>query len=243
MTKTIAMWSGPRNISTAMMRSWENRSDTQVIDEPFYAYYLANTNVPHPMQNEILASLPSKWPEVVEQLTTTSAIPEDIFYQKHMTHHMLEDIDLAWTKGLSHCFLIRDPLHVVNSYVKKMPSVCSADIGIARQYQLYQQLCEITEQQIPIIDGKDVLLNPRGILTKLCSILDIEFSEHMLQWPKGPRASDGVWAPHWYQNVENSTRFSEFIAPKINLTRQQKAVADESQKYYLELFSKRVRAD
>lgn len=243
MTKTIAMWSGPRNISTAMMRSWENRPDTQVIDEPFYAYYLANTSVPHPMQNEILASQSSHWPEVVEQLTTTSAISEDIFYQKHMTHHMLDEIDLAWTKGLSHCFLIRDPLHVVNSYVKKMPSVCSADIGIARQYQLYQQLCAITGQQIPIIDGKDVLLNPRGVLGKLCSILNIEFDEHMLHWPEGPRDSDGIWAEHWYENVEGSSSFAQFFEPKISLTTEQKAVADENREYYLELFSKRITAD
>ncbi|TRX55261.1 hypothetical protein FNN08_10945 [Thalassomonas sp. M1454] len=235
------MWSGPRNISTAMMRSWENRSDTQVIDEPFYAYYLANTTVPHPMQESILLSQPIKWPSVVEQLTETP--PTEIFYQKHMTHHMLDDIDLTWTKDLSHCFLIRDPLHVVNSYVKKMPTVCSADIGIARQYQLYQQLCEISGQQIPIIDGKDVLLNPRGILSKLCAELGIEFSERMLSWPKGARESDGVWAEHWYENVENSTCFAEFVEPKINLTEEQKAVADANRDYYLELFNQRIKLD
>lgn len=246
MTLKIAMWSGPRNISTAMMRAWENRSDTDVIDEPFYAYYLAHTNTPHPMQAQILASQANTWQEVVKTLTADISDRNDvpkISYQKHMTHHMLDDINLAWSTQLQHCFLIRDPLYVINSYVKKMPSVCSQDIGIARQYQLYQQLSEITGQDIPIIDSADVLKNPQAVLSKLCAKLGIEFNSSMLNWPQGPRNSDGVWAKHWYENVEASTGFAEYIAPKIVLTKQQRALADKNNVYYQELFNKRIQID
>lgn len=241
MTLKIAMWSGPRNISTAMMRSWENRQDTQVVDEPFYAYYLAQTKAPHPMAKEVLASQSNSWLNVSEQLSQTQ-YQQSIFYQKHMTHHMLDEIDLTWTKKLSHCFLIRDPLSVINSYVKKMPSVTSEDIGIKRQLQLYQQISNITGQDIPIIDSKDVLINPRGILSKLCEKLEIDFDENMLSWPKGKRSSDGVWAKHWYENVEASNSFSRYQEPLIKLTEQQTQLAQENDTYYQQLFRKRIQA-
>ncbi len=244
MSLKIAMWSGPRNISTAMMRSWENRSDTRVVDEPFYGYYLAHTATPHPMQAEILASQPNEWQQVVANLVAKKQSHKDeIFYQKHMTHHMLEDIDLRWTTALTHCFLIRDPLYVVNSYVKKMPSVCSADIGIERQYQLYQQLSAITGQTIPIIDSKDILTNPEVVLTKLCQQLNIEFQPAMLQWPTGTRSSDGVWAKHWYENVESSSGFAKSNEPEINLTTEQRAVAMANRDFYLELHQNRITID
>ncbi|WP_070795861.1 hypothetical protein [Thalassotalea crassostreae] len=245
-TTRIAMWSGPRNISTAMMRSFENRTDSAVVDEPFYAYYLAQTKLKHPMYQQILASQSNRWQDVVEQLLTDHEIENngrEVFYQKHMTHHMLKDIDLDWTNHLKHCFLIRNPLYVINSYVKKMPSVNNDDIGIVRQYELYQQLCEITQSDIPIIDSKDVLENPESVLSQLCQQLDIPFEQRMLSWPKGRRDSDGVWSSHWYQNVENSERFGEFIEPVIQLTDQQKALADENDKYYQALYSKRIKPE
>ncbi|WNC72669.1 HAD family hydrolase [Thalassotalea psychrophila] len=239
MTLKIAMWSGPRNISTAMMRSWENRQDTQVVDEPFYAYYLAQTKVDHPMAKEVLASQSNSWQQVSEQLSQTN-YQQSIFYQKHMTHHMLDDIDLTWTKKLSHCFLIRDPMCVINSYVKKMPSVNSDDIGIKRQLQLYQQITDITGQDIPIIDSKDVLINPKGILSKLCETLGIDFDENMLNWPKGTRVSDGVWAEHWYENVEASNSFAPYKKPLIKLSEQQRQLAQENDYYYQQLYQKRI---
>ncbi|MEW6999701.1 HAD family hydrolase [Colwelliaceae bacterium BS250] len=246
MTLRIAMWSGPRNISTAMMRSWENRSDATVIDEPFYAYYLAHTNTPHPMQDEILASQPNKWQDVVRTLISDveqNSDSSDISYQKHMTHHMLDDINLDWANQVRHCFLIRDPAFVINSYIKKMPSVCSQDIGIERQYQLYQQLSEITGQDIPIIDSSDVLNNPQAVLSKLCDKLGITFSSAMLNWPQGPRSSDGVWAKHWYENVEASTGFAKYTAPKIVLTAKQQALAEENNYFYQKLFNKRIKVE
>ncbi len=246
MTLRIAMWSGPRNISTAMMRAWENRSDTNVIDEPFYAYYLANTNTRHPMQEQVLASQPNEWQDVVNTLIS-DADPgnnhSDISYQKHMTHHMLNDINLDWANQIQHCFLIRDPVFVIDSYVKKMPSVCSQDIGIERQYQLYQELSEVTGQDIPIIDSGDVLNNPQAVLSKLCAKLGITYSDAMLNWPQGPRSSDGVWAKHWYENVEASTSFAKYTAPKIVLTEKQQALAAENNYFYQKLFNKRIKVE
>ncbi|KGJ98013.1 hypothetical protein ND16A_0818 [Thalassotalea sp. ND16A] len=239
MTIRLAMWSGPRNISTAMMRSWENRDDTQVIDEPFYAYYLAASNAVHPMTDEILSSQPNNWQDVAQQLTT-SACTREIYYQKQMSHHMLDEVDLTWCKALQHCFLIRDPRFIINSYVKKMPSVNSENIGIKRQFKLYQQLSELTGQDIPIIDSKDVLQNPEAILTKLCQRLNIAFDQNMLAWPKGKRASDGVWAKHWYENVEASSAFAPYSLAEIKLTKAQKQLAEENDVYYQQLFQKRI---
>jgi hypothetical protein len=239
MTVRIAMWSGPRNISTAMMRCWENRPDTQVVDEPFYAYYLANTTTPHPMQEAVLASQANDWQTVARQLSS-DPMDSPVFYQKHMTHHMLPDIDLSWTKDLVHCFLIRDPALVVNSYVKKMDQVTSDDIGIQRQFELYQQLTDITGQDIPIVEGADILRNPKVMLKALCARLGVPFYEDMLHWPAGRRDSDGVWAPHWYHAVEASTGFEPYQEPQVSLTPDQQSVADENQPYYQAMAAKRL---
>ncbi len=238
MTRKIAMWSGPRNISTAMMRSWENRPDCKVIDEPFYAYYLAQTKLKHPMYEDVLQSQPLQWQTVVEQLKQDDE--HDLFYQKHMTHHMLPDIDLSWCKEVSHCFLIRDPASVLNSYVKKIADVSSDDIGIERQFELYQQLCTLTGQEIPIINSVDVLRDPKGILSRLCQRLDIPFDAHMLHWPQGPRDSDGVWAKHWYQNVESSTQFCQAGFEAFNLPEHLIELAEYNNTFYRELQKQRI---
>lgn len=240
MTLRIAMWSGPRNISTAMMRSWENRPDTEVVDEPFYAYYLANTQSPHPYFEEILASQRHGYAAVASELTESPCV-NPIQYQKQMTHHMLESVDLSWTRSIKHCFLIRDPAEVVNSYTNSR-GVCSAlDIGIIRQYELYQEISSITGQAIPVIDSNDVLRNPDKILRLLCASLELEFSEAMLHWPKGKRASDGVWASHWYHNVEKSTGFAPYSEKQFTLNSGQTKVVAEVQPFYQKLYEKRLR--
>ena len=233
------MWSGPRNISTAMMRSWENRADTQVVDEPFYAFYLSHYDTDHPMTPEVLASQPTSWEEVVEQLILCPMV-EPVYYQKHMTHHMLPGMDLSWTQQLQHCFLIRDPELVVNSYAQKRETVTSEDIGITRQYELYEEISAITGQKIPIVVGADVLKNPRDMLSTLCECLDVPFSQSMLSWPPGRRESDGVWAPHWYEAVEASTGFAPYKTAQLQLTAKQQAVADANQAPYQALFEKRL---
>lgn len=233
------MWSGPRNISTAMMRSWENRSDCEVIDEPFYAFYLKQTQSPHPCFDEVLASQSCIYEDVVKQLTDIQTTP--VQYQKHMTHHMLDDVDLKWTKHLQHCFLIRDPHEIVNSYTNSR-GICSAlDIGIIRQAQLYKEISAITEQDIPVMDSNAVLSDPRLMITKMCEALSIEFSENMLSWPQGPRKSDGVWAKHWYHSVELSKGFAKVKTKSFELTKSQLEVVEQVMPYYNELKEHSIR--
>jgi len=232
MTLRLAMWSGPRNISTAMMRAWENRTDCTVVDEPFYACFLHASGLDHPMRDEVIASQSSDWQEVA---TSLLASPNPVFYQKHMTHHMLPDVDLSWANQLQHCFLIRNPYEVVASYAQKRSTVTTDDIGIVRQLELYEELTTISGQQIPIIEGKTVLQNPEQALTLLCQHFGIKFQENMLSWPAGRRSSDGVWAEHWYQAVEQSTGFGTYQPREIELDQEQTAIAEASTPAYLTL--------
>ena len=245
MTIRIAMWSGPRNISTAMMRSWENRPDTEVVDEPFYAYYLNRTRSPHPCFDEVVHSQNRDYAEVAKQLSQApckSPGKTKVQYQKHMTHHMLQGEDLSWTKDLKHCFLIRDPRQVVNSYTNSR-GVCSAeDIGIVRQAELYAQISEISGQNIPIIDSNDVLRNPRGMLSQLCERLEVPFDQAMLDWPRGNRDSDGIWAKHWYHSVEQSTGFAPYQGKTLTLNEEQEALCAHLMPYYQTLLSLRLQS-
>lgn len=237
MTLRVAMWSGPRNISTAMMRAWENRPDCVVVDEPFYACYLRATGIDHPMRDEVIASQSTDWTVVARQLTEGDC-EADVFYQKHMTHHLLKGIDLSWTKHLHHCFLVRDPYEVVSSYARKRDSVTTDDIGIIRQLELYEEISDITGQFIPVIDAKRVLLDPRVALIALCERLGIPFTDTMLHWPPGRRSSDGVWAPHWYQAVEQSTGFEPYRERDIDLSDEQREVAAQSKAAYRALIDR-----
>ena len=230
-TKRIAMWSGPRNISTAMMRSWENRPDCSVVDEPFYAYYLQQSQSPHPMFEQIMASQSADYDEVAKDMVE-GACDTQLQYQKQMTHHMLPHCDLTWTAHLSHCFLIREPAQVVNSYTNSRGECSAEDIGIQRQFELYQAITAITGQNIPVIDSNAVLNHPERVLTKLCTALNIPFDMAMLSWPKGKRDSDGVWASHWYKSVEASTHFARVKQNKLSLSEGQQAVVDEVMPYY-----------
>ena len=233
MITRIAMWSGPRNISTAMMRAWENRPDTQVIDEPFYACYLNKTGTVHPMQDEIMQSQSADWQTVIDkQLNAPLKYGCNIQFQKHMTQHMVVDVDSHWFSSVKHAFLIRDPDFVVKSYGKKRELVCAEDLGYEAQYRLFRQAQEYTEVMPPVIDSLDVLKKPEQTLAKLCDALDVAFDTHMLTWPSGPRDSDGVWAPHWYQNVEKSTGFSKQITTAVDLSKDEKKLADECRPFY-----------
>jgi len=241
MTIRIAMWSGPRNISTAMMRSWENRPDCSVVDEPFYAYYLQTTQHPHPMFNEVLASQSINYDEVAKNLSK-GPCNSPIQYQKHMTQHMLENCDLSWTKDIRHCMLIRDPAYVVNSYTNSRGKCSAEDIGIKRQFELYEAISELTGQNIPIIDSATVLNNSHKMIPAMCAALEItceeEVKDAMLNWPLGPRDSDGVWAEHWYHSVEKSTGFGEAKKQSFALTPAQMKVVDEVMPYYEQMKSK-----
>ncbi len=205
----IAMWSGPRNISTAMMRAFENRADCAVIDEPFYAAYLAATGLDHPMRAEVIASQPTDWRDVVAGLL--GPVPEDkpIFYQKHMTHHMLASFGREWTDACVDAFLIRAPEAVLASYAAKRREKFTLDeIGLPAQLELFRRAADRLGAPPPVIDGRDVLLDPEGMLKALCRACGIAFDRAMLAWARGRRASDGVWAPAWYDAVERSTGFA-----------------------------------
>ncbi len=238
MSVRIAVWSGPRNISTAMMRAWENRSDTRVVDEPFYAYYLKTTGLNHPGYENVINSQSTDWAKIAHQLSE-APVKDAVFYQKHMTHHMLPEIDLGWCEKLNHCFLIRDPLLVVNSYEKKNQLVSADDIGVHRQFALYQQISSLTDKAVTVIDSKDVLQYPEKVLTHICSEFGLGFSSEMLNWPKGRRASDGVWAEHWYNAVELSTGFQAYVKPVIEVSEKGREIARQCQDNYLAMWEKR----
>lgn len=232
-TIRIAMWSGPRNISTAMMRSFENRDDTTVVDEPFYAAYLAETGIDHPMRAESLASQPQDWRVVVRDILGPAPKNRAIFYQKHMTHHMLPGFGRDWIAQCRNAFLIRAPEDVLASYTEKRAEVALADIGFVQQRELFEREADRLGHAPPVIESGDVLADPRAALTALCGALAIPFSERMLSWPAGRRDSDGVWAPVWYEAVEKSTGFAkprEKAKPSLSADLQR--IADEARPYY-----------
>ena len=237
----IAMWSGPRNISTAMMRSWENRPDCSVLDEPFYACYLAETGLEHPCRDAILASQSTSRETVVAALTE-GALDTPLQYQKQMTHHMPRGMDLDWCRVLRHCFLIRDPAEIIASYLEKMPSVSEDAIGIVRQAELYDEIGAVTGEPPLVVDSKDVLRDPGGLLPALCHALGVEWlPAAMLHWPAGRRDSDGIWAPHWYQAVEASTGFAAYRPRQVRLAGKHRALADAMAGYYAELAARRLK--
>lgn len=242
MTVRIAMWSGPRNISTATMRAFENRTDTEVVDEPFYACYLAKTGADHPMRAEVLASQPQDWRDVVAALTGPAPGDCAVFYQKHMTHHMLPEIGRDWIDGMSNAFLIRAPEDVLASYAEVRGEARLEDIGLVEQHELFERACDRLGAAPPVIDARDVLADPAGVLGALCAALGIPFETRMLSWPAGRRATDGVWAPAWYASVERSTGFAapgETTRPPLNDALRR--VADAATPLYQALWRHRLR--
>jgi hypothetical protein len=238
----IAMWSGPRNISTAMMRSFENRPDTAVVDEPFYAVYLQETGALHPMRDEVLASQPRDWRAVVEGLLGPVPDGRPVFYQKHMTHHMLPTIGREWTRNLRNAFLIRAPEDVLLSYAQVRGTPSPEEIGVPQQRELFEREADRLGHAPPVIDGADVLRDPGRVLSLACAALGIEFVPEMLSWPAGPRATDGVWAPAWYSAVEKSTGFSAPREGRVELPDDLRRVADAVRADYERLAGFRLGA-
>lgn len=238
----IAMWSGPRNISTAMMRAWENREDTAVIDEPFYAHYLLATRVQHPGRDEVIAAQDNDAASVAAMLIRAIPDGRPIWYQKHMTQHMLPDMPLDWLDQVSNCFLIREPAAVVASFTIQRPDAAAWELGFAQQARLFDHVCDRLGAAPPVIDASDVLKNPAAILGTLCTHLGIVFSPRMLRWPRGPRASDGVWAPHWYADVERSTGFAPWREHEVKLSAFQRRLVEQCQTHYDKLSAHRLAA-
>jgi hypothetical protein len=229
----VAMWSGPRNISTALMRSFGARADTAVVDEPFYAAYLAGSGAIHPMRAEVLASQPNDWREVVRAMLGPVPGDKPIFYQKHMTHHMLDGFGREWLGSVRNAFLIREPSAVLASYVLKRSEVHLVDIGIVQQRRLFDHVADQLGAAPPVIEGADVLANPAGVLERLCAALGIPYSSAMLSWPAGRRDTDGVWAPAWYESVERSTGFAPSATRSaVALPDALRRIADQAQPHY-----------
>ena len=249
----MAMWSGPRNISTAMMRAWGNRADTAVIDEPFYAYYLERTGKKHPGAADVIAQGETDWRKVVEQLTgpipesrhpfdklRIGSIPSHILYQKQMTHHLLPEIDREWIVDLTNCFLIRDPREVILSYIQKNPEPELEDLGFVQQCEIFNFVRERTSSIPPIVDARDVLENPERTLRLLCDAIGVPFDVAMLSWPPGLRESDGIWAKHWYDEVARSTSFQPYKSREGNVPGHLCEVYEQCRECYEQLRQHRL---
>ena len=206
----LAMWSGPRNISTAMLRAWGSRADTAVVDEPLYAFYLQATGKKHPVAAEVIADGETDWRKVVVRLTNDTPEGKAIFYQKQMTHHLLPGMDREWLLGLTNCFLIRDPAEVIVSYLKKNDDPALEDLGFVLQAEIFESMRAHTGAVPPVVDARDVLRDPERMLRLLCEAVGVAFEPAMLSWPTGLRETDGVWAKHWYGEVEKSTGFAPY---------------------------------
>ena len=231
----IAMWSGPRNISTAMMYSFGNREDFAAWDEPFYAAYLAATGIDHPMRDEVLAAHESDPQKVAEACVGPIPDGNEHFYMKHMPFHMVDGFPMDWARDCVNVHLIRHPARVVASYVAKRENPTMQDIGYARQTELFQRIPG------PVLDSGDIRNDPEGILRKLCDIIGLTFDTAMLSWPAGPKGFDGAWAPHWYGAVHWSTGFAGPEGPLPEVGGAQAALVEEALPHYEKLFERRIR--
>tara|TARA_Y100000746_G_scaffold232446_1_gene249308 strand:+ start:2440 stop:3150 length:711 start_codon:yes stop_codon:yes gene_type:complete len=227
----IACWSGPRNISTALMRSWSSRDDTFVIDEPFYAYYLNKTKLKHPMSNEIINHYSCNYDKIVENLLGKIPDGKKIYYQKHMAHHLVDVSKIEWIKKCENCILIRHPKEVIHSYKAKNSLSYIEELGYPQQYAIIQLLKKANKSFI-VIESSELLENPKKVLINWCKKIDIKFNISMLNWEKGNHDNDGIWWKHWYDNVIKSTGFQKNSKKDITIENKYDSIYNESMKYY-----------
>ena len=227
----IACWSGPRNISTALMRSWASRKDTFVTDEPFYAHYLQKTKLKHPMYKEIINRYSTNYNEIVNYLTGEIPKNKKIWYQKHMAHHILELSAIDWISNCENCILLRHPKEVISSYTKKNELNSVEELGYPQQYEIVNYLKKIDKSFI-IIDSKELLENPEKSLSAWCGKNNIQFDKSMLKWKKGKHINDGIWWKNWYDNVIQTNEFHKYEKKDINIENKYDSIYNESMKYY-----------
>lgn len=240
----IAMWSGPRNISTAMMRAFGNRADTAAVDEPFYAAYLAATGLDHPMRDEVIAAGEPD-PAAVARSMTDAPLPpgKSVQYQKHMTHHMIPAFPRGWLADVSNVFLIREPEAVLASYVRKRETVTLDDVGFRQQAEIFDAVADRLGRAPPVVESADILADPPGMLRALCAALALPFDPSMLRWPAGGRPEDGVWAPHWYGAAWRSTGFADQAGHEpATLSADLAAIAARARPFHRKLAQHRLRA-
>jgi hypothetical protein len=241
-TIRIAMWSGPRNLSTAMMRSFGSRTDTHVTDEPFYGCFLKQTGLDHPMRDEVIAAMDCDWRSVMDTLSGDPPDGSSIWYQKHMWHMMVGPIGYEDFAGFRHAFLIREPERMIASYLKKREAARFEDFGLEKQAEFFERETDRLGHAPPVIDAKDVLADPPGVLSNLCEALGIAWDAAMLSWAPGRRDTDGVWAPHWYNAVETSTGFGASDTEPVELPPEAQRLAERCRPYYERLAEHRIRA-
>jgi hypothetical protein len=228
----IAMWSGPRNLSTALMYAFASRADCAVTDEPFYAAYLAATGIDHPMRNEVIASQPTDPEKVAQALTGPNPGGKPHWYQKHMTLHLIPAFDRSFLTGLTNAFLIRHPAQVIASYARKREAPTLADLGFVQQAALFDRVADLTGTLPPVISAEAIRADPRAALTRLCAALGLPFDPAMLSWAPGPKPQDGVWAPHWYGAVHRSTGFEAPEGPPPDLPPAYQRLAEQAMPHY-----------
>ena len=239
----IAMWSGPRNISTALMRSFGSRPDTFVCDEPLYAHYLKVTGKQHPGFEEVIRTHETDWRQVVAQLTGPIPGGRTVFYQKQMAHHLLPEVDRGWLEQVENAFLIRDPEEMLTSLVHQIPHPSLEDTGLPQQLEIFRMIRDRTGRTPVVLDTKDVLENPQSMLAAVCDRLGLEFTETMLRWPPGPRETDGIWARHWYGAVERSTGFQPYKPKPERVAGATVEVLRSCAPCYEELYNSRLTVD
>ena len=240
MITRIAMWSGPRNLSTAMMRSFGSRADAFVSDEPFYGCFLRHTGADHPMSDEIIADMDCDWRSVMSTLSGPAPDGSPVWYQKQMWHHMTGPIGYDDFAGFTHAFLIREPERMIASYLRKREAAEFKDFGMERQADFFEREADRLGHAPPVVDANDVLTDPESVLPKLCEALGISWEPAMLGWQPGRRETDGPWAPHWYAAVEASTGFGPPETDEVELPDDAQRVAEQCRPYYERLAEYRI---
>ena len=241
MVKRIAMWSGPRNISTAMMRSFEARGDTFVSDEPMYGHFLKTTEINHPMKDEVIQSMETDREILRSYLTSYNPPDYSIWYQKQMTQHILDDDSLYWTLDMENAFLIRNPRDVILSYLKKFEIEDESLIGFLQLERIFDFIKENSNKDLVVVDAEDILSTPSATLNALCEALNIKYTDDMLTWEKGCRTTDGIWGAHWYDSVVNTTQFIRTPKNKGEIPKKYQEVYGRSMDIYQKLSSHSIK--
>jgi hypothetical protein len=224
------------------MRSWGNREDTIVIDEPFYGHYLRVTGAAHPGSDEVIAHQECDWRKVAAHLHAPLPPGTRVFYQKHMSHHLLPNMGREWLDGLTHVFLIRDPREMLLSLDQRLDAFALPDTGLPQQVEIFETMRKRSGAAPPVIDSRDLLSDPEALWRKLCERVGVPFTPRMLSWPAGPRDTDGIWAKHWYDQVERSTCFAPYRAKTGELPSHLASLERECRPYYEQLYAHRLTA-
>jgi hypothetical protein len=236
----ICLWSSPRNISTAMMYSFAQRDDTVVVDEPLYAHYLKITGIDHPGRDETLQSQENDGEKVVQQIIL-GEYDKPVLFLKQMTHHLV-NISLDFLQRTKNIIFIRDPKQIIASYSQVRSDVNMQDIGIEKQWELFNHLIENNLSCI-VLDSNEILKSSKNVLNQLCDALQIPFTEKMLYWPAGAKPYDGIWAKYWYQNVHESTGFEKQKTSERLLPEYLQPLYEESKIYYECLYPYSIKAN